>query len=470
MFSESKHPEPRSTSTVTVPVSSLQDDFIVQRKADTGREDEELEREADQTADHVMRMPENNFIQYKSAGSDLGTLSGRNDFSSSRSGGRSLDTDVHSFMSDRFANNFQGVKIHTDKQAAQLSQNLHAKAFTVGKDIYFNEGQFQPGSVEGKRLLAHELTHVLQQNKGFQQVQRDGMGDARIAEAYHAVIDEIKATAVYKALDPNQKKLTDEIIANIEKKPGWPVRHSYILKLKTLFVTKEKPPAVVSAETKGSTQVAVVSERKRVAKPEAAKNITLEEKASSDPSRVWVAIKGKFGGGTYYVDRSNPSNIVVKAKVYLKIAGTGTAADISNIKQMEDGIEKAASMKGFTVDVTFVKAPDAETFTADVDPSRWEDATNWSGGEPRGFAHELLHMFAFEVDRYNYIESHAENESMVIGSRLHWFNVQLQKPDNWDNPLSIMGYGQHPLDDDACRVAGLDIAICVAARQKAAKP
>lgn len=454
MFAESERLEKSNTSAASDSRHSGSDNFIVQRKLAVGKEDDELEREADRSADQVMRMPENDFAQRKFGDSQQGEFDG----------------EVRSFMNDCFGNDFQGVKVHTDKRAAKLSRNLNAKAFTIGRDIYFNEGQYQPRSTEGKRLLAHELTHVLQQTKGPVQVQRNGFGDVRIAEGYHAIISGIEATGVYKGLKPDEKKLTAEIITNIEKRPSWPVRYSYILKLKDLFVTKEKPPEVVSTETKGSTQVAVTTEKKRIAKPEAAKNLMIEEKASADPARVWVAIKGKFGGGTYYVDRTDPSNIIVKAKVYLKVAGTGTAADISNIKQMEDGIEKAASMKGFTVDIKFVGAPDAETFTAEVDPSRWEDATNWSGGEPRGFAHELLHMFAFEVDRYNYIESHSSNESMVIGKRLHWFNVQLQKPEDWDNPLSIMGYGEHPLDDDACRVAGLDIATCVAARQKAAKP
>ncbi len=79
-------------------------------------------------------------------------------------------------------------------------------------------------------------------------------------------------------------------------------------------------------------------------------------------------------------------------------------------------------------------------------------------------------MFAFELDRYNYIDSHASNTSMVIGKRLHWFKTQLSKPAGYDNDASLMGYGAHPLDDDACRVAGLDVTTCVAARQKAAKP
>ena len=81
----------------------------------------------------------------------------------SKGRGNSMDSNTQSFMSSRFGSDFSDVKIHTDNQAVQLSRNLNAKAFTVGNDVYFNEGQYQPGFAAGKQLLAHELTHTLQQ-------------------------------------------------------------------------------------------------------------------------------------------------------------------------------------------------------------------------------------------------------------------------------------------------------------------
>lgn len=68
-----------------------------------------------------------------------------------------------SFMESCFDTDFSTVRIHADSNAVQLSNNLNAQAFTVGNNIYFNEGKFQPDSSEGKHLLAHELTHVIQQ-------------------------------------------------------------------------------------------------------------------------------------------------------------------------------------------------------------------------------------------------------------------------------------------------------------------
>jgi hypothetical protein len=167
------------------------------------------------------------------------------------------------------------------------------------------------------------------------------------------------------------------------------------------------------------------------------------------------------------VDKASPTNIAVKADIHLTPKGTGTIKDVDAIKSMEDAIEKAASTKGYSVDIRFVNTARAGAFEVDVDPSKLEVATNWSGGDPKGFAHELHHMFAFELDRYNYIEAHHKNEDMEVADRLHWFRQELDKPANYNDPTSIMNYAAHPNDDDACQVAGLDVTTCVSARRAA---
>jgi hypothetical protein len=78
-------------------------------------------------------------------------------------------------------------------------------------------------------------------------------------------------------------------------------------------------------------------------------------------------------------------------------------------------------------------------------------------------------MFAFELDRYNYIDAHSTNASMQIDQRLIWFRKELGKPANFNDPTSIMDQAPHPNDRDVCAVAGLDMATCLAARQKIAK-
>jgi len=74
-----------------------------------------------------------------------------------------MDSGTKSFMESRFREDFSDVKIHTGNYAVQMSQELNAQAFTVGNDIYFNSGEYDVSSNKGKHLLAHELTHTMQQ-------------------------------------------------------------------------------------------------------------------------------------------------------------------------------------------------------------------------------------------------------------------------------------------------------------------
>ncbi|NER12072.1 DUF4157 domain-containing protein [Leptobacterium flavescens] len=87
----------------------------------------------------------------------------------SKSGkGRKLSSKTKAEMESSFGRNFSEVNIHTDDDAVKMNKELGAQAFTHDKDIYFNSGKFNPDSESGKRLLAHELTHVVQQNDGIQ--------------------------------------------------------------------------------------------------------------------------------------------------------------------------------------------------------------------------------------------------------------------------------------------------------------
>lgn len=81
-----------------------------------------------------------------------------------RGGGHSLDSSVRAQMEPAFDADFSNVRVHTGAQADQLSRALNARAFTTGQDIFFRQGTYNPGSASGRELVAHELTHVVQQN------------------------------------------------------------------------------------------------------------------------------------------------------------------------------------------------------------------------------------------------------------------------------------------------------------------
>ena len=87
----------------------------------------------------------------------------------SKQNGSPLNSEVRSKMEGSFGTDFRGVKIHTDNTAVQLNKDLGAQAFTSGNNIYFNDGKYDPQTNNGKKLLAHELTHTVQQ--GAAQVQ-----------------------------------------------------------------------------------------------------------------------------------------------------------------------------------------------------------------------------------------------------------------------------------------------------------
>ena len=80
--------------------------------------------------------------------------------------GLPLDRNTRSLMEDRFGHAFGNVRVHTGMEAAQSAREISAKAYTVGHDVVFNDGQYKPWNPEGQRLLAHELTHVIQQGEG----------------------------------------------------------------------------------------------------------------------------------------------------------------------------------------------------------------------------------------------------------------------------------------------------------------
>lgn len=81
-------------------------------------------------------------------------------------GGSPMSNSSRAFFEPRFGADFSQVRVHTDSRAAETAKSINARAFTVGRNIAFGGGQFAPDSQDGRRLLAHELTHVVQQNGG----------------------------------------------------------------------------------------------------------------------------------------------------------------------------------------------------------------------------------------------------------------------------------------------------------------
>ncbi len=88
-----------------------------------------------------------------------------------RSPGKPLDQDTRAFFEPRFGHDFSHVRVHHDTQAAESARAVDALAYTVGRNIVFAPGQYTPETSDGKRLLSHELTHVVQQGQSDDPIQ-----------------------------------------------------------------------------------------------------------------------------------------------------------------------------------------------------------------------------------------------------------------------------------------------------------
>lgn len=164
----------------------------VQTKLSVGPANDQYEQEADAVADKVMRMPMGTGVgsisslaseqastkaqqrEPSSSGSPSGGKGNHlSAYVSSLDGkGKPLSRAENRFFSSRFNRSFDSVRLHTDSEANHAAKDIHAKAFTYGNHVVFNRGAYESNQAKSMHLLAHELTHVVQQGGGQAQVNR----------------------------------------------------------------------------------------------------------------------------------------------------------------------------------------------------------------------------------------------------------------------------------------------------------
>lgn len=131
-----------------------------------------------------------------------------------RSPGQPLDAATRASMEPRFGHDLSQVRVHTDARAAKSADEVNALAYTVGSDVVFGARQYAPGTSEGRRLMAHELTHVVQQSQKGRFVQRQSatitQGDPQEKEA------EQKADKIQRTFVPVPDDQTSNMNADIE--------------------------------------------------------------------------------------------------------------------------------------------------------------------------------------------------------------------------------------------------------------
>ncbi len=158
----------------------LEEALPIQTKLKISQPGDKYEQEADRIAEQVMRMPEPSLqrqaepieeeeeeetLQTKTTSDQPHTVSAsiQNRITALQGRGKPLPQSERAFFEPRFGTDFSQVRVHTDSKAAETASAVNARAFTVGRDIVFGAGQYQPSASEGRLLLAHELTHVVQQ-------------------------------------------------------------------------------------------------------------------------------------------------------------------------------------------------------------------------------------------------------------------------------------------------------------------
>lgn len=148
------------------------------------------EQEADRVADQVMRMPDSQVQRTRDGGSSKPAAPGTMAAGTSTVAGQPLPDPVRSYFEPRFGHDFRGVRIHADAKAAESARSIGARAYTLGTDIVFARDEYKPYMRSGRQLLAHELTHVVQQSKStastldcIQRAVRIDNGARRVNEA-----------------------------------------------------------------------------------------------------------------------------------------------------------------------------------------------------------------------------------------------------------------------------------------------
>ncbi len=141
----------------------------IHAKLSVSQPDDPAELEADRISENIMndnisQINVDRKIQTKNNSSNGLSISGdlASDISS-LSGGQPLSDSEQSFYASKIGSDFSNVKIHNDNKAHDMADSLNAKAFTYGNNIVFNKGEYQPGTTDGKKLMAHELVHTVQQ-------------------------------------------------------------------------------------------------------------------------------------------------------------------------------------------------------------------------------------------------------------------------------------------------------------------
>lgn len=163
-------------------------------------------------------------IHRKSSGSAQEELSVRDDFLQSLGPGQPLAAENRTFMESRFGEDFGQVLLHTDERAANSARSLRAKAYTFGEHVVFDSGAYEPNTSSGKKLLAHELSHVTQQRGGNMRAAAPSLspvGQPKVQRQFGEIVSALTGVPepiLDVAISP-YRQLADDLVASVREAP-----------------------------------------------------------------------------------------------------------------------------------------------------------------------------------------------------------------------------------------------------------
>ena len=198
---------------------------------------------------------------------------------STKGSGQELSGHTNAFMSRAMGADFSKVRVHSDAKAANMNKRLNAHAFTHGRDIYFNSGMYDPDSAGGRKLLAHELVHVVQQGAATR-VQRK---------------ENETAEPILRSTNPEKDKLIVQRKASKVAAPADVAFQSVVKKIKsTATQAKAHEPAAKKAKAAQSAAKPPANEKAAKAKDRKAGEMAQQEPGKFDEEKFKAALRAKI--------------------------------------------------------------------------------------------------------------------------------------------------------------------------------
>jgi len=235
---------------------------------------------------------------------------------SARGGGQPLDQNVGKHMGGALGADFSGVKVHTDSKSDSINRSLSAKAFTTGSDIFFSEGTYNPGTHSGQELLAHELTHVVQQGGSQSNTVQTKLTVGSASDKYEQEADAVAARVMAHGSVYNGAQQADSDPRQIHRSPSR-IQRGFFDTLRSLFGGNKKE-SEISGPTKGKDESGATAQYdqgdlgKSLLRPVVTTYDPLYDTTCKNVNQNWAQKTGSEGGKKNIRESDTPAWIQKK--------------------------------------------------------------------------------------------------------------------------------------------------------------